>query len=413
MKIGLITQWYEPEPGAAAHPTGIARALNRRGHDVRVLTGFPNYPTGRIYPDYKLRLRRAEFPDGISVLRVPLVPSHDDNAFHRVLGLSSFALSATMQVGHLRGVDVCLVYLTPATVGMAARLLRRLAGVPYVLYVQDLWPESVTESGFIKNRQIQAGAERLTHLFLRGLYKNAAYSAAIAPTMAEMLHERGVPRDRCAVVYNWVDEAVFQPPTSVFPSDELPRDLTWVMYAGGVGSLQALDKAVEAVRRLERRRDIGLVIVGDGVALPSLREQVDRLGLQHRVRFLGRRPMSEIPSLMAAAGAQLVSLADRPIFRATVPSKLQSSMAAGQPVVCAVSGDAAELVTSSGAGVVARPEDPESLAQAFKEMADAGPAERAAMGRRAREFYLKELSESVGVQRLENLLAHAVAERVR
>ena len=184
MRIGMISQWYEPEPGAAAHPTAIARALQRRGHDVQVLTGFPNYPHGVIYDGYHQQLRQFETRDGVRLLRVPLRPSHDSSGVNRALTLSSFAASAAFQVGWLRNVDVCLVYLTPATVGVAARVLRRLAGVPYVLNVQDLWPESVVASGFLGNRRIAAGVTWALNRFLHGLYLRAAATVAIAPTMA-------------------------------------------------------------------------------------------------------------------------------------------------------------------------------------------------------------------------------------
>jgi colanic acid biosynthesis glycosyl transferase WcaI len=150
----MISQWYEPESGSAAHPAAIARALVARGHEVQVLTGFPSYPQGRVHSGYRMSLRLDEVREGVRVLRVPDLPSHDGNPLRRAASLTSFAASATAQVGWLRDVDVCLVYLTPATVGAAAMTLRATAGVPYVLYVQDLWPETVTASGFIGNPRL-------------------------------------------------------------------------------------------------------------------------------------------------------------------------------------------------------------------------------------------------------------------
>lgn len=411
MRIGMISQWYEPEPGAAAHPTAIARALQRRGHEVKVLTGFPNYPHGKVYDGYRMRLRQHERRDGVELLRVPLHASHDDSGLHRALTLSSFAGSATLQVGWLRDVDVCLVYLTPATVGAASRVLRRLAGVPYVLNVQDLWPESVTASGFIGNARAEAVARSGINLFLRGLYRHAHSTVAIAPTMARMLRDRGVPDDRLHVVYNWVDESVFTPVTGEVEASDLDPGRMWVMYAGGIGTLQGLDASIAALALLDDRPEVGLALVGDGVAVPALREQATRLGVADRVRFLGSRPMGTMPRLMAQADAQLVSLQDRPLFRATVPSKLQSSLAAGHPVVCAVAGDAADLVTESGAGCTADPSDPASVAAAFRAIADAGVDGRRTMAERARSFYLRRLSEAVGSAQLETHLADAAATR--
>jgi glycosyltransferase involved in cell wall biosynthesis len=408
MRIGMISQWYEPEPGAAAHPTAIARALQRRGHDVQVLTGFPNYPHGVIYDGYHRQLRQLETRDGIRLLRVPSRASHDSSGLNRALTLSSFAASAAVQVGWLRNVDVCLVYLTPATVGIAARVLRRLAGVPYVLNVQDLWPESVTASGFLGDGRLAAVVTWALNRFLHGLYLHAAATVAIAPTMATMLEQRGVPATRSHVLYNWIDESIFAPATAA-TQRELDPERIWIMYAGGIGTVQGLDASVTALSLLGDRPDVCLALVGDGVAAPDLRLLATRLGVSDRVLFLGPRPMSAMPGLMAQADAQLVSLENRPLFRATVPSKLQSALAGGHPVVCAVAGDAADVVARSGAGLVATAGDPAAIASAFRGIADAGPVGRRAMGVKARTTYIDCFSEAVGAARLETLLEVAAA----
>jgi colanic acid biosynthesis glycosyl transferase WcaI len=406
----MITQWYEPETGSAAHPTAIARALARRGHDLRVLTGFPSYPLGRVYDGYRMRPRQHETRDGIALLRVPDAPSHDRSAVRRALSLTSFAASATAQVGWLRGADVCLVYLTPATVGLAATTLRRRFGVPYALYVQDLWPETVTASGFIGHAGATAKVEAALHRWLRRLYAGADGIAAISPTMAETLSTRGAEVTPVSIP-NWVDEQIFRP---VPMSQRVHLDgRRWVMYAGGVGELQSLDTALRALALLGDRPDLGLAVVGTGVALPSLERLAGDLGLGDRVRFLGGFPMEQMPRLIAEADAQLVSLKDLPLFRGTIPSKLQASMACGVPIFCAVAGDARDLVDRSGCGVTATPEDPASFAEAFLRIADATPADLAAMGERARTTYVSELGAESGGAALEDLLTTAAARRPR
>jgi colanic acid biosynthesis glycosyl transferase WcaI len=409
MRIGMISQWYEPETGSAAHPTAIARALAARGHELKVLTGFPSYPFGRPHDGWRMRWRQRDERDGIALLRVPDLPSHDNSAVRRALTLTSFAVSATAQVGWLRDVDVCLTYLTPATVGIAARALQGLWGVPSVLYVQDLWPESVTASGFIGNRAVEQRVERGIDHYLRGLYRHADSLVGISPAMTATLAQRGkgTPAE---VVYNWIDESIFAPAA---PSRELPQERRWVMYAGGIGDLQALDTAVRAIALLGDRVDIGLALIGDGVAVPALRVLVAELGVEHRVRFLGHRPMSAMPGLMAEAIAQLIPLRDLPIFRGTVPSKLQASMAAGQPVICAVAGDAADLTRRSGGGLAVPPENAQALAHAFQTLADMSQAERRGLAVNSRRFYESEMSARVGAERLEHLLASAVERRPR
>lgn len=402
MRIGMITQWYEPETGSAAHPTAIAQALHARGHKVEVLTGFPSYPLGHVHSGYSMRRRLVEERNGVRLLRVPDVPNHDANAVRRALSLTSFAASATAQVGWLRHVDACLVYLTPATVGMAAAVLKRLSRVPYVLYVQDLWPETVTASGFIGSAKASVLVERVLTALLARLYGGAAGIAAISPTMAATLADRGA-RTPPVSVPNWVDERMFAPAT-VPTTRQLPAGRTWIMYAGGIGEVQALQHAVRAIAALADRPDIGLALVGDGTALPSLCALARDLGVEERLLVLGSRPMESMPALMAEATAQLISLKDLPLFRGTIPSKLQASMACAQPVICAVSGDAADLVARTGAGLVVTPEDSEALAAAFRQVADLSPQRRRALGDRGREVYLAELSSEAGGQALETML---------
>ncbi|MCD4523761.1 glycosyltransferase family 4 protein [Nocardioides sp. cx-173] len=412
MKIGMISQWYEPETGSAAHPAAIARALAARGHEVQVLTGYPSYPQGRVHSGYRMSLRQQEEREGVRLLRVPDVPSHDDNALRRAASLTSFAASATLQVGWLRDVDVCLVYLTPATVGAAAMALRATAGVPYVLYVQDLWPETVTASGFIGQGRATRAVERGITGFLTRLYRRAEGIAAISPTMARTLTGRGavvVPES----VPNWVDETVFRPPGLPLGASPLPPSRSWIMYAGGIGDVQALEHAVHAISLLPDREDIGLALVGDGVARPGLEALAQRLQVSERVCFLGPRPMAEMPGLMASSVAQLVSLRDLELFRGTIPSKLQASMACGAPVLCSVAGDAAELVERVRCGLTVTPETPSELAAAMRALVDLPPAERAAMGDRGRAAYERELSSDAGAAHLERMLETAAQRRRR
>lgn len=409
MKIGFVTQWYEPETGSAAHPTAIARALQARGHDVRVLTSFPSYPLGQVHSGYTMRLRQDEVRDNVRLRRVPDLPSHDEKAVRRALSLTSFALSATSRMRWLRDCDVVLTYLSPATVGLAPWVLDRFAGVPYVLYVQDLWPETITASGFIRNNTANRLVEASLHRLLKRLYERAAGVVGISPSMTATLAERGAGVSPVSIP-NWVDD-VFVPAPRERASGVDWDTRSWIMYAGGMGDLQALDHAVRALSILDNRPDIGLAFVGDGVARPGLQLLAKSLGVEDRVRFLGPRPMTDMPVLMAETAAQLVSLKNLPVFRGTIPSKLQASMACAAPVICAVAGDAADLVREADAGLVVEPENSRALARAFRNIADMGADERRAMGARGNAHYASTLSAEAGAQRLEEVLLGAVDRR--
>lgn len=414
MRIGMITQWYDPEVGSAGIPGSIARALTRRGHDVDVLTGFPNYPTGQIYDGYRLRLHQREERAGVTVHRVPLYPSHDARPARRITNFASFALSAAGASARcLRHVDVALVYSTPATVGLAGIALRRLRGVPYVLLIQDLWPDTLLATGMLPER-VGKPAWAMTDAFCRAVYRNAAHVAVIAPTMRSTLVERGVPEDKVSVVYNWADEDLFTG-GSVSSSTHRPVGGTGegleLMYAGSLGEVQGLDVVVRAMSLLSEDQRVTLRLVGAGVAEPRLRRLADDLRLGDRVRFEGARPVADMPATMASADAQLICLRDLPLFRGTIPSKFQAILASGSPLVVSAPGDVAALAERSGAGLPVPPEDPRALAGAISQLAQLTRDELAERGRRGRAFYESELSETVGVQRLEHLLDQARSRR--
>jgi glycosyltransferase involved in cell wall biosynthesis len=407
MRIGLVTQWYDPEQGSAAVPGAIARALVGFGHDVHVLTGFPNYPTGRLYPGYRLARYRYEFREGVHVHRVPLIPSHDRSAIRRAGNYLSFAVSAAVRPGLLRCVDVWLVYSSPATAALPALAALAAFGRPYVLLVQDLWPDSVVESGFLSGGRGLEIVARGLHRFCGSVYRRAAGIAVTAPSMVDVLCDRGVPESKIDVVPNWVDEQLFRP----VPRDEaLRRELGLsgfvVMYAGSLGDLQGLDVAVEAVGLVSDLSDVSLVFVGSGVAEPRLRALAARGA--GTVVFLGQQPVDRMPALLALGDAQLVSLRDLPLFRSTLPSKIQAALAVGRPVVGAVSGDARALIDSSGAGLTVRQGDPVALAAAIREMHAMSAGERERRGRCGRQYYLDHLAESVGGKSLIKMLEQAV-----
>ncbi|MEQ7008244.1 glycosyltransferase family 4 protein [Actinopolymorpha sp. B17G11] len=407
MKIGFITQWYSPEPASAAHPTAVANALVDAGHEVTVLTAFPNYPTGRfLHPRPRGPFRRESL-GGVRLNRVLHYPNHDDSARKRVASYVSFAASATAALGTMAHCDVCLVYCTPATVAIPAVILRTLTQVPFVLYVQDLWPDSVTASGFVGSPLVNRFMTRQLSRYCASIYRRASAVAVISPSMRDLLLERGVDDDKLITIYNWVDEEVFHPvsrPSSASSHFEL-------MYAGGLGEVQGLESVVEAMQLLRCRDDIRLTFVGAGVAESCLRSRVAELDLQNSVRFEPPRGLRDMAETIASADAQLVSLRGEPFLATTLPSKVQASMACAAPIICSAPGAAARIVTDAGAGFAVEPGRPDALAGGITDMASASRAERSAMGNRGLAYYRTNLSRSVGAARLLETLRTAATDR--
>ena len=390
----------------------FASWLRRRGHEVEVVTGFPNYPGGHFYPGHRPTLWHRETIDGVRVNRVPLYPSHDRSAVHRVANYGSFALSAaTLGTLMSRRADALYVYHPPATVGLPALLWKHTRRMPFVYHVQDLWPDSVVESGMVGNQRAQRALERLLTWWCAQVYRGASRIAVLSPGFKRILAERGVPIEKIEVVPNWVEETLFEP---MERDPELAQELGMagrfnVVYSGNLGHFQGLDTAIRAAARLRHLKLYQLVLIGTGQAEQSLRKLASELALDN-VRFVGRRPYTEMGRITALADALLVSLQDRPFFAATIPGKTQVSLACGRPVLMAVRGDAADLINNAGAGITSTPGDEVGLAAAIERLYSLPREELDAMGARGRQYYVSALSLDQGARRLETLLDAAARE---
>lgn len=403
MKIGILSQWFAPEPGGAIVPTVLARELTARGHEVRVLTGFPNYPVGEVYSGYQQSWCHHEVIDGSSVHRVPLYPSHNDRAAHRIGNYLSFSSAAAVRARAVLGeVDAAWVYNSPAPVGLVAAWLRRRHGVPYLLHVMDVWPDSVLASGMLPSR-LNSIAESGLHRIVNTGYANASTIAVTSPGQADLLRGRGVPSDLLTNIPVWADEDVYYPRTpdrSLLPHSARTAALV-VMYAGAIGHVQNLDHAIRAARQA-KSANVSLIFVGSGVAEASLKDLAQQIGATN-VHFMGRRPPEEMGELAAAADVHLVSLVDSPLMRVTMPSKIPAVLASGRAILAACSGDPAEIISEARAGVVLQPGDPGSMATAMFELASA-PQTVEAMGVAARKFYEEQWTRAATVDKVEAAL---------
>jgi len=395
MRILYLTQWFDPEPNILK---GLAfvRALEAAGHEVTVVTGFPNYPTGRLYPGYRMGWMRRERIEGVEVVRLPLYPSHDASSLRRSLNFLSFFASALIYgLLRRRSYDLAYVYHPPITVGLAAAVAGWARGLPFVLDVQDLWPDTIAATGM-------AGAERLVGILgvLCGfVYRRAAAVVAQSESMRRALIARGVPAAKLSTIRNWADLPV--------PSDRAPvgapRNTRFTLvYGGNLGRAQGLDTVIDAAALLAARRaDIEIVLHGDGVDAEALRARAAGIGV---IRFAPRVSQPAIVEIFRRADALLMSLADDPLFRITIPSKTQFYLAMGKPIVAAVAGEAAEILRSAGAGVVAPPGDAQALADAIETLADTSREHREAMGRAGQAYYREHLAFERGIDRTLRLL---------
>jgi len=400
LRILIVSQYFRPE--RVSIPVTLADELSRRGHEVEVVTGWPNYPEGEIFPHHRQRVRHTERQGDVTVHRVPLVISHSTSALGRLLNYASFAMTSSLRLRTGRRADVVYVYATQMTAGIGPALWKRLFGTPYVLHVQDLWPESITGSGMVHGRA-SGLIRRVLTPWLASSYRRAGHVVAIAPSMLAMLRSRGAEPSASSVVLNWSPHDVVDDRPEVSEQLDVSRPGTTFVYAGNLGELQDLSVLIEAFSLCSDVPDVELVIAGAGVLEAELREQVT-LQAEARVTFTGRLDPVEMQDLNARSDFQFVTLKGLEIFRGTIPSKLQNSLAAGVPVITTVHGDVSDLVGGEGLGFTAPPSDAAALAAAIRRAASTTAAERTAMASRARRFYERHMSEEAGVSAIEKIL---------
>lgn len=397
LRVVIVSQYYLPE--SALVSSTIARALKDAGHSVRVITSYPNYPEGKIYPGYKQRWRQREMIDGVDVLRVPMFIDHSTKAAKRMLNYASFAASSATARRFARGADVIYIYATQMTPALGPWLWRLTGGAPYVLHVQDLWPDSVTGSSIVSTSPATRVITGVLNPWLRSVYGRASAVIGIAPRMTSSLIERGVPSERVHLVFNWARPV--RQALRVRLSGEAPI----VLFAGNIGDMQDLETVVCAAHRV-MDTPLRFHIVGGGVALSRVKELARRIGASN-VEFFDRVLPDRMAEIYAAADYSLVTLKDLPVFSGTIPSKFQASLAYGLPVISTVSGDVRELTEQNEVGFTANPEDVDSLESALRKAANQSARERLEMRQRAAEFYTRRFSAESALAAIEGILIEA------
>ena len=403
LRVLLLTQWFEPEPSFKG--LGFAKELIKQGLEVEVVTGFPNYPIGKLYPGFKIKPIQRELIDGVKITRVALYPSHDRSAIRRLLNYASFAFSSLLYcLFYVRNVDVIYAYHPPLTIGITASLLRMIRRIPVVYDIQDLWPDTLRTTGMLNNERVLS----IVGMVCNQVYKQVDQIVVLSLGFKNLLIERGVPERKIEVIYNWADEerlkvAANNPPIGFPGSDEFR-----LLFAGNMGTAQALGAVLEAARLLKVKGVFAkLIFVGTGLEVEDLKIKAAALELNN-VMFFPSVPMSEIGAYLKNSDALLVHLKSDKLFEINIPSKTQAYMAVGKPILMAVEGNAAELINIAGCGVLAKPENPTAIADAVECLARMSPVEREEMGHRGSTFYNQNLSLQAGSEKFKKLFEDVV-----
>lgn len=401
MHILMVSQYFWPEEFRV---NDLAAGLVERGHQVTVLTGQPNYGTGSFAEGYSAFSPRREQVGGVDVVRFPLVARGSGTGARLALNYASFAVSSSILAPfRLRTrFDVALVYqLSPVTMVAPAFVLRALRRLPVVVWVQDLWPDSLRAAGKLQEGRTLRGMRKV----VGAMYRRSARVLVQSRAFISAVQAARVPDDRIEYVPNWA-EALYQPravPADAPERAELPQGFR-VIVAGNIGIAQSVETIVAAADKLRDLPDLQWVMIGEGSRRQWLRDEVAARGLDSSFCFIDRRRVEAMPTYFALADVLLVTLARDPAYAATVPSRLQSYLACGRPVIAALEGEGATVVEQSGAGLVCAPEDPDALARAVLAMHDSHRDERAAMGTRARTYYEENFERDMLIDRISAVL---------
>lgn len=386
--------------------------LVSRGHQVTVLTGVPNYPDGHVFPEFRRAPADFAAHGGARIVRIPMLP-RGKGSVRLVLNYLSFVLSGLMfGPWRLRGrhFDAIFVFQTsPITAALPAILLRHLKRAPLLMWVLDLWPETLEAVGVVRSPRLLGLIGKLVTFIYRRCDRILAQSRAFFGNIERWAG--GASQIR--YFPGWAENVFENDPGAVNAAPEVAayRNTFNVMFAGNIGEAQDFPAILDAAQRLRDRNDIRWLIVGDGRAADSVRAEIRRRSLEHCVKLLGRHPIERMPAFFRAAGALLVSLKADPIFGMTIPGKVQSYLAAGVPLLGMLDGEGARVIEESGAGLVCPAGDGSALARHVNQLARLPPEERAAMGERGRAYGRREFDRGILVTRLEDWLGEVIQRK--
>jgi colanic acid biosynthesis glycosyl transferase WcaI len=404
MRIGFISQYFDPEP-ASVFSLDFVKRLEKRGFDIDgVLTSFPAYPGGKIYPGWKQAWKRTETVEGLKIIRTPQWPTQSPSIGPRVATYGSFAATSSLHAHVLRQSDAVYVYQPPTSAIGAVFLNPMIRRKPVVLHVQDLWPDALlaVRSGSKPSKTFDLATRAITKACMRS-YDRADVIIAITNSYKHELVNRGVPEEKVCTIYNWANERYFMPNertgVSPFPISE-GRKI--VMFAGNAGPAQGLDRICQVVSEVSKEYPISLAVVGAGTESPRLKAKFSQSN--SNIHFMPTRNREEMANLYAWTDFSLVALSDNELMNPTLPSKFQASLASGVPVLAVGGGELLSLGGNPKAGLAAPASDLEQIAETFRRASLLTRSELDVMGIRALEAYRESFSQESGLDLVERCL---------
>jgi colanic acid biosynthesis glycosyl transferase WcaI len=405
MKILYVSQYFPPEMGApAARAAELSRYWAAAGHQVTVLTGFPNHPTGVVPPEYRGKIRRLvlrEKKEGVNIIRTWLLPFPNRKAHERILNYSSFCVSAAFRGLFLSRPDVVIATSPQLLVGLSGWWLARWKRVQFVFEVRDLWPESLSAVGMgDSNSPLHRTLARIAGF----LYRRADRIVVVTPAFEDYLVEHWrVPRDKISVIENGVETRLFSPEAFSAEATDLRRELGAegkfvVSYIGTIGMAHGLEIVIDAAARLQSSNpEIVFLFVGEGAEKTRIVALARERGLGN-VRLVDQQPREKIPAYICASDVCLVPLKKTELFKTVIPTKMLEFMSCSRPVILGVDGQARAILEEADGGLAIDPENVDALLNAILCLAgNRGMAQE--LGRNGRDFIVRRFSRHQTAER--------------
>ena len=406
MKILIISQYFWPENFRI---NDFVPELIARGHEVQILTGKPNYPSGKLFPEYIQNSRSYSSYKGAKIHRVPIV-SRGNNPIRLFINYLSFIIMGSF-IGpwKLRSFQPDLIFVyepSPITVGLPAVLLGKLKNVPIVFWALDLWPETLEAVGGIKSKTVLWTIEKV----VRFIYNNCSIVLGQSKSFIKSIQTHCDYPDRVHYFPSWAEELPNfseNAPAAFAPEIKRNDEIFNILFAGNIADAQDMPSILSAAIILRDEKKIKWIIVGDGRRFEWLQSEVKRLKLEENFLLLGRFPLERMPSFFAHAGALLVSLKKDPVFSMTIPAKLQTYLMTGIPILGMLDGEGAKIIEESNAGICCGASDSIGLASAIKKMSQFTKSQSDMLGQNGIKYSKKEFDRSMLINKLERFFITA------
>ena len=397
MKILVVTQYFWPENFRI---NDICEGFKEQGHEVEVLTGLPNYPEGKIYDGYSIFNKGIKEYKGIRIRRVPMIPRGKDSSFKLALNYLSFMISASIGIIPLifKKYDKIFVFqVSPITTAIPAILLAKIKNISSYIYVQDLWPETLYSIVNISNNKVKKVMKNICNW----IYSKFDNILIASKGYEKILINNNIYHKKIKYFPQWAEDFYSINELNI---KNIENKKFIVTFAGNIGKAQSVNTIIEAANLAKENKEIIWRIIGDGSEFDNVKKLVEKYSLDETVELLGRKPATDMPKYFSVSDGLIVTLKNEEILKVTLPAKIQSYMAAGKPIIAAISGEGNRIIEESNSGLVGEAEDYISLYNNVINLYNLDLNEREKLGYNGLKFFENNFTRKKLLEKLEIIM---------